>query len=264
MNIIKCDDKNNKIIGFNPELINTHILFRGKNNRLFCEENVKLKDSVLEFSGDNSIIYLSSNRNNYFLKISIYNNSVFYIDENNYINGNGGLNCSLSEEKNIFIGKECLFSFGIWMRLADPHLIYDSIDMKRINFSKSIYLGDHIWIGQDSLILKGTHIGSGSIIGAKSVLSNKKVNSNTMWAGVPAKEIRKNVFFDGASVHAFTKNETEKSINFSLDKWIFKNEGFIMSFEDIEEKINDMKSIDEKISFIQYIRNCKNKNRFYI
>ena len=138
MDVIKTDENNNQIIGTNPNLQNTQIIFRGRNNRLICEDNVNLHNSILDFNADNSIIYLSSNRNVYYLNISIYNNSLFYMGENSYINGR--INFSISEQKNIFIGNECLFARDIWMRIADPHLIYDTNSLKRINLSKSIYL----------------------------------------------------------------------------------------------------------------------------
>ena len=158
MEFLKKDENNNKILVKDPILLSSNISFKGKNNCLICEENVILENSSISFNGDNSIIYLSRNRNKYYFSISIYNNSVLYIDENNYMNGK--LNMVLSEEKHILIGKNCLFSFGIWLRLADPHLIYDIETSERINFSKSIFIGDHVWLGQDAMILKGTQIGS--------------------------------------------------------------------------------------------------------
>lgn len=262
MNVIKTEEGNNLIIGHEPTLINSKILFRGKNNRLICEKNVKLRNAILEFAGNNSLIYLSSNKNYYYIKVSIFNNSVFFIDENNYFNG--GLNFVLSEEKNIFIGKNNLFSFGIWMRIADPHLLYDLSTLKRINLTKSIYIGDHIWIGQDTLILKGTQIGSGSVISAKSVVSNKKIPSNTLWGGVPVKEIREGIIFDEASVHAYTEEETKNSMIYKKDEGIFKNEGAILNFDIIDENLCSIKDVDEKINFICDIKNSENNNRFFI
>lgn len=262
MDIVEKDEKNNQIIGFKPQLINSNIRFRGTNNRLICEENVILRNSSLDFNGDNSIIFLSSNRNNYLINVSIYNNSVCFLDEHNYMNG--VLNLILSEEKHILIGKECLFSFGIWMRIADPHLIYDVDTKRRINPTKSIFLGDHIWIGQDVFVLKGTKIGSGSIIGAKAAVSNKTISSNSSWAGNPAKEVRRGVSFNRTSVHNFTKEETENSMEDTSEEWIYKNEGGILKFDDIDYVLSNEDNVDNKVSYLFALRNNTNHNRFYI
>ena len=261
MNIIKKDEKNNQILHNNPKLINSTITFNGKNNILICEENVVLNDSNLIFNGNNSIIYLSSNYNQYKLFVNIFNNSILFIDENNYFNTK--LYMILSEEKNVFIGKDCLFAHGIWIRLADPHLIYDMATMKRINLTEDIYIGDHVWIAQDVLLLKGTEIGSGSIIGAKSVMSNKKIESNTSWAGNPPQEIKRNIFFEGRVVHKYTKKETEESMYYNNDQWIYSNINSGSGFEQIKE-ITNTENIYLKIGKLVQLRNNKNKNRFYI
>lgn len=260
MNLIKKDEKNNKILNNSPELINSNITFNGENNILICEENVILKGSDIIFNGNNSIIYLSSNYNHYQLSVNIFNNSVLFIDENNYFNSK--LYMILSEEKSIFIGKDCLFTHGIWIRLADPHLIYDMATMERINLTEDVYIGDHVWIAQEALILKGTEIGSGSIIGAKSVISNK-IESNSNWAGNPAQEITRNIFFDGRSVHRYTKKETEQSMNYDNDKWIYSNINSGSGFEQIKE-ITALENMDLKIEKLLELRNNENKNRFYI
>ncbi|MFE4813367.1 hypothetical protein ACFQ9Y_19885 [Peribacillus simplex] len=64
-----------------------------------------------------------------------------------------------------------MLSSGVVVRLADPHLVYDGTTRKRINRTKSVYLGDHIWIGQDVMILKGVEVGTGSILGAMSLVT---------------------------------------------------------------------------------------------
>ena len=261
MNIIKNDEKNNKILNNSPELINSNITFNGENNILICEENVVLNGSNLIFNGNNSIIYLSSNYNHYKLSVNIFNNSVLFIDENNYFNSI--LYMILSEEKSIFIGKDCLFTHGIWIRLADPHLIYDMATMERINLTEDVYIGDHVWIAQEALLLRGTEIGSGSIIGAKSVIGSKKIESNSNCAGNPPQTIQKNIFFDGKSVHRYTEKETEESMNYLEDKWIYYNINSGSGFELIQE-INTADNLDLKIEKILELRNNKDKNRFYI
>jgi len=261
MSIVKKDENNNQILGYQPKLIKSSITFKGKNNRLFCEEGITLQNSRISFLGDNAIIYLSKPRKNYQLYVPIYSNSVLFFDE--FVTTNGLLRMALSEEKNIFIGKSCLFSFGIWFRLADPHLIYDAINKRRINYSKSIYFGDHVWVGQDALILKGTNIGSGSIIGAKSVVSNKKIDSNTVWGGNPAKEINRDIFWDVRSVHRFNEEDTKKSSTFADNRWIYELDATTLNVNSIEKKLKNM-DVDEKVEYLIKLRNNNNKNRFYM
>ena len=125
-------------------------------------------------------------------------------------------------------------------------------------------MGDHVWVGQDALILKGTQIGSGSIIGAKALVAGKKIQSNSLWGGVPAQLIRDDVLFDGSSVHYYTDEQTENSMEYSAGRWIYRNEGNVLSFDEIEENFNSINDVDEKIAYLQSVIRCNDYNRFYI
>lgn len=230
---------------------------------MYCEKDVKLLNTKLNFYGNNSIIYLSQNIHNYILNVGIYNNSLLYIGKNNYINST--LNIILSEGKNVVIGNDCLFSFGIFIRLADPHIIYDNETKKRINPSKSVYVGDHVWVGQDVLILKNTKIGSGSIIAAKAVVSGKSIPSNCIYGGNPLKLINENIFFDKTCVHDFTSQQTKAYSNFKNDEFIYSyDDKEKLNFSDIEKYINKIKDPNEKLEYIKNTMEKSNKNRFFI
>lgn len=54
---------------------------------------------------------------------------------------------------------------------------------------KPIIIGDDVFIGANSIILKGVTIGDNAVIGAGSVVS-KDVPTGEIWAGNPAKKIR--------------------------------------------------------------------------
>lgn len=251
----------NRFIGELPEMVNSSVNFTGRNNVLFCEKNVKLSNTVINFNADNAIVYLCENNNEYKANITVYNDNVFYSGKNNYFNG--VMNVILSEQKHFFIGNDCLLSFGIWARNADPHLIYDIDRRKRINPTKSIYIGDHVWIGQSAMILKGTQVESGSIIGAMSVVSNKKISANSSWAGNPAKKIKEGLFWNRPCVHKWTASQTKDSQHFVKDSFIFKyKKSEFISFDDIEEKLDAKKSVDSKIEYLEKISADDSKNRF--
>ena len=66
-----------------------------------------------------------------------------------------------------------------------------SIDIDKQNKKSSpIHIGNDVFIGAGSTILKGVTIGDRSIIGAGSVVT-KSIPSDEIWAGNPAKFIRK-------------------------------------------------------------------------
>jgi acetyltransferase-like isoleucine patch superfamily enzyme len=57
--------------------------------------------------------------------------------------------------------------------------------------SKEIKIGNNVFIGGCSIILKGVTIGDNSVVGAGSVVT-KSIPFNEIWAGNPATFIKKN------------------------------------------------------------------------
>ncbi|MBQ2841732.1 MAG: acyltransferase [Clostridia bacterium] len=254
-------ENGNRIMGICPEMNNSSVTFSGKNNILFCSEGVKLANSSINFKADNSIVYLCAGKHDYKLNLTLYNDSVFYSGKDCYFNG--VLTVALSERKHFVMGNDCLLSFGIWIRNADPHLIYDADTRERINPTKSIFIGDHVWLGQSAMILKGTEIESGSIIGAMSVVSGKKIPHNSSWAGNPAKKIRDKIFWEGSCVHAWTDEKTKNSMHYDNDCYIYSHtpEEYI-SFEEIDRKLDAAIPASEKLDFLDSLSENNNKNRF--
>lgn len=264
MQITNGDDllnlEDNNFIGEVPKLTNSQININGKNNTLVCEDNVNLLNSRIDFNKDNSILYLSSSNFDYTVNISINGNNICFIGKNNYFNGISTI--VLSESKNIIIGEDCLFSYAVSLRVADAHLIYNTKTKERLNFSKSIYIGDHVWIGQSAMILKGTKIGSGSIIGANSVLSNKTVPSNTTFAGSPARLTKEDTFWLGYSVHPWDEKTTEEYSKYDSENFIYEANENSLDFEKIETELKQLKNHDEIIFYIASNFFKAGKNRF--
>ncbi len=241
------------------KLQKSKIIFNGRGNVLKINGNVTLVNSVLDYRNNNSLIYLNDDvYHPYMLKLRIHNDSVLYFGKGSYFNN--VVSMSIDEMKNVLIGKDCLFSFGIWLRTGDPHVIYDAISYKRRNHSKSIYIGDHVWIGQNAMILKGTTIGSGSIIGANSVLS-AKCGSNQAWGGNPAKLIQKEVFYINKAVHEWTEKEQQEYELYEKDDYIYSySEDDNIDFDELDGML-EKKAVSEKISILESIN--ESKNRFF-
>ncbi|MCR5208200.1 MAG: acyltransferase [Eubacterium sp.] len=253
--------KNNKIIGSeNLKMNNSRIMFGGTGNILIVEEGVTLNNSKIEFRFDNSVVYLSSSKHVYYLNVTVYRESVCFIGKNNYMNG--ALNIIASERRHVFIGDSGLFSFGVWIRTADPHLIYSTVNKKRINPSKSVYIGDHVWLGQNVLVLKGTRICSGSIIGAGAVCTGKETPSNEAWGGNPAHRVSKDLFWDSGCVHGYTYDDTESSGEMNTDKYIFKANAATLPFAALDEVFSSERTPEEKLEYIESLIENKTKDRF--
>lgn len=255
---------NNKIRNFDKlQMENSVIEFQGKNNVLFIDsdDQITIKNSTIVFAGDNSLIYLTKNNHPYILGLWIYNNSVFLMDRNCYINQE--LKAVVAEEKNIIIGKNCLFSFGVYCRTTDSHFIYDINSKDRINPGRSIYIGDHVWIGQNTTVLKNSKIGSGSIVGANSLIS-KNFPSNCIGGGNPVKILKKNIVWQSNCSHKFnSQTNLINSVKVSNYKFIKKHA--TNSFNLIEKKLESLNNTDEKIKWIKKnIINSKDKYRFTI
>ena len=239
------------------------IAFYGRNNILYVEDGVSLNNSTVRFLGNNSVVYLSQGRHPYSIKIDIYNNSTVCIGKNCYFNG--ALHIIASEQQNIIIGNECLFSFGIFIRTADPHLIYDSTTKRRINPSASVFIGDHVWVGQSALVLKGTRIGSGSIIGGATCIAGKVIPSNVTAGGNPARVIRENVFFLPNCVHSWTDDVIEEYSIKETDDYIYFPGEDTLEVAEVDSTLKTALNVEERLNSVyQLFAMNQNRNRFAI
>lgn len=94
----------------------------------------------------------------------------------------------------ITIGNDVKIGGGVQVFTSDFHSLDSKIrasaeDMKHRK-NAPVRIGDGAFIGARSIILKGVEIGENSIIGAGSVVT-KSVPANEIWAGNPARFIRK-------------------------------------------------------------------------
>ena len=118
-------------------------------------------------------------------------NSKIIIGKNTGISG-----ASICSAIKITIGEECLLGANVIIADTDFHTIkpyqrrfnsnYDDIS------SKEVIIENNVFIGANSIILKGVTIGENSVVGAGSIVT-KNVRRNSIVAGNPAIEMRKNI-----------------------------------------------------------------------
>jgi len=110
-----------------------------------------------------------------------------------YIVMNSGFSgVSIYCAKDIHIGVNVIVGGNCWIWDTDFHPLNYAQRSSRnyaMTAAEKIYIGDNVFIGANSMILKGVNIGDRSIIGAGSVVT-KHVPSDQIWAGNPARFIR--------------------------------------------------------------------------
>lgn len=256
----------NKVIN-HPKLSKSKIIFEGRNNILYCEEGLTLVKSEVCFKGDNGILYLSKTKGNkYHGTFFISHNSAIFIGANTRFNMGKYVDIHASDHKHIIIGEDCLFSWNPWIFTSDEHPIYDTVTKRRLNPGRSVLIGDHVWVGQGVSILKGTIIGSGAIIGSNSVLSGKTYSSNSSNVGIPAREIRKNVFFTKQSINHTDTKKLSHTAEYSSDEFIYSyNPEEQLTLEEIDRQLSSANTAREKLEYIRKnLANNRARNRFYI
>ena len=115
----------------------------------------------------------------------------------------------------IRIGNDCMFSEQIFITISDMHTIFDNNTKEVINKPQNIYIGNHVWLGFRTSILKGARLSDCSVAGTGSVITKTFVESNVIIAGNPAKIIRHNINWSHKPVFKFEeqkKSEEEELV----------------------------------------------------
>lgn len=167
---------------------------RGEGNIICVDSNAKIKNCRFIIKGNNNIIHIGK-------KCNIAHSTFGVEDSDNKIEiGDGttvGNNCQFAaiEGTTISVGKDCMFSHNIRLRTGDSHSIVDA-QGKRTNYSKDITIGNHVWVGLESLILKGCVISDNSVIAARATVNKTFDQPGLIIAGAPAKQIKDRINWD--------------------------------------------------------------------
>lgn len=197
----------NKIIMFdknqNEEIVSKikglDIVFRGENSEVLIEEGSTFISSKIVIHNNCKVYIKKTNR------YGIRSLSSELADNCNLIIGKDfsavSLRISLNQEKNlnVTIGDYCMCASDVKIRPSDGHTIYKIENKEIVNRGEDVFIGDHVWIGLDCIILKGTRVSNNTIIGARSLVNKKFAEENVIIAGSPCKVVKHGVNWDRRS-----------------------------------------------------------------
>ena len=96
-------------------------------------------------------------------------------------------NTLIMVEKKIEIGYDFICAWDVFISDSDWHSIENN------HHQKDIKIGDHVWIANNTNILKGTVIGNNCVVSSCSKISNKVYGDNLLIGGIPAIVLKENI-----------------------------------------------------------------------
>lgn len=112
------------------------------------------------------------------VKINLFPGAKFAIGDGSYI----AFNSSIFVEEQVEIGRNCAISWDVEIIDTDFHRV--AMADKGIRRS-GIVIGDHVWIGAGTRIMKGVRLGNNVLVAANSVVT-KSFPDNSIIGGNPA------------------------------------------------------------------------------
>lgn len=168
-----------------------------------------MKGCLLDLRGVNTEIILNSTKYAYnfrLLTASGADNQKLIIGKNCSMWNNISINLT-EDDAQVHIGDDCMLSKNIEIWASDGHAIYDKDTNEVLNrCSKSVTIGNHVWIGSNVILTKGADIPSNSVVGTGSVVTKSFKEENIVIAGIGAKVIRRGVMWSRKRPLQFEKD----------------------------------------------------------
>lgn len=204
--IIKLTGYNSQIyIGKNVKMPKKEITV-GRRVTLDVDDNSSMVNAVLSF-GTGTRLTVGKSVGMGTMNVFINHFSTVEIGEKTTLQS-GKLRTGRNQK--VKIGKDCMFSWDVVFLPHDGHLIYDLNKVQFVNNTngaqrESVVIGDHVWLGGETVLMPNTRIGSGSICGYRSMPKGEYPN-NCILAGMPAKVIRRDIAWIRSN---FAENDRE-------------------------------------------------------
>lgn len=192
---IKNHGSNNYVNSQSNHIVKTKFVFYGSDNIVVIGSNCRVEGSKFYIKGSHNRIILGDS-------VSMMNGDLWIEDNDNVISISNRtcftsrFHMACMEGTRIMVGEDCLFAADITIRTGDSHSLLD-MEGKRINPSKDVVVGNHVWIGHGASLNKGSAIASNCVVANASVVTKEFYQQNVVLGGIPAKIIKNNINWCG-------------------------------------------------------------------
>ncbi len=180
------------ITGLPSQFTRSQITLEGTGSTISFGENVKLEGAHLVIQADDAHISIG---NGSVVKAQIRAGHGSKVKIGARLSSTGGGSISAAEGAVLKIGDDCMFAIHIDIRADHGHPIFDRRTGARVNPSKKVVIGDHVWLGPYVKVYPGARIMEGSVIGAGSLVAGR-IPANSVALGTPARVTRRNIVWD--------------------------------------------------------------------
>ena len=186
--------KNNQLRFSSSSLfINCTIFIKGNDNEIIVKDTTFFKNVVFHIEGNHNRIVIEKGVH--------FNTAGSMWMEDDYCEIKIGEKTLIEDaslavtepHSKVIIGSDCLFAYDIDIRTGDSHSVIDVTTNKRINYAKSISIGNHVWIASHVSILKGANLPSNSIVATRALVTKPFSQENVLIGGSPATVLKQNI-----------------------------------------------------------------------
>lgn len=157
----------------------------GNHNLIHIGEGSTVKNVTFEIYGSYNSVVIGN-------RVSL-KNALIHLGDNgssmqigNDTDIGDGFHAGILEGAKVSIGNDCMFSTNTSLMNSDAHSIIDLTTNARVNKASDIFIGNHVWFGQDVTVLKGAKISDNTVIGNRSMVTKGNYEGNSVYVGSPA------------------------------------------------------------------------------
>ena len=217
MKVVKgLNEYGGNLISSEADYQDVNVSFVGTGNKLILVGNQDLKKLNINFPSDDGVCIVGHG-GNFSGRIRVGYKCLVLIGE--------GVTCTMPLI--LFTAEETVFASENQIRTEDSHAIYDTLTGERLNHSRDILIGRHVWVADRAIILSGSQVGCGSTVGIASVVKGRLPN-NTVSVGAPAGVIKRNAVWERDNI-AFSQPWIRNSV---FDEGVCRSEELYRETDD--------------------------------